>query len=762
MIAFLEKEFNIKVLKNKILDGYDNKNYHITTDEKDFIYKTYKHSESLKDITVAENEVLLHLQEEFDSYIPQPVPHSDNSYIKTIDSENGKVISRMLTFLSGEFLGDTKHTTSLFESLGSFLARLDIKLKDLKNYTIQARKLKWDIQYLDLNKKYISDISNPKDRNVVTYFFNQFEEIVRPIIPKLRKQIVHNDANEWNVLVQNGKISGIIDFGDLAHTFLINELAIAITYGCYDKENPLEWAQIIIKAYHQKVPLEEKELKILYYLIAARLCISVCNSAHTRKVNPNNTYTSVSEKSAWRMLYRWLSINPLKAENEFRKAAGYSMLAQIHSDEVLKRRLQHISPLLSLSYKKPIHMVRSAFQYMYDAEGNTFLDAYNNIPHVGHSHPKVVEAGKKQMAKLNTNTRYLFDELAIYAEKLLNHFPSELNKVFFVNSGSAASDLAIRMANNHTGSKHMMVMELGYHGNTQTSIEISDYKFNNPKGNGQKKHIIKTTIPDTYKGRYQNYNPEAGKQYGLDALAQIKDSEVPISAFISEPIVGCAGQVPLPKGYLNEVYPAIRAQGGICISDEVQTGFGRIGEHFWGFEASGVIPDMVILGKPIANGHPMGAVVCTDEIAASFEKGVEFFSSFGGNPVSCAIATAVLDVIEEEGLQQNAKLVGEHYSSLFRELMKKYPCIGDVRGAGLFIGCEIVKDNSKDPDTALASHIKNELRRKHILISTDGPFDNIIKTKPALCFSFENAETVVRAIDKILETHYNRVDGREQ
>jgi 4-aminobutyrate aminotransferase-like enzyme len=757
MNTFLENEFGIKILNTKMLDGYDNKNYHITTEVEDFIYKTYSYSEALKDTVEAENEVLLYLQREFDSYIPKPIPFKDKSYVKLVDSANGKVISRMLSFLKGEFLGKAKHTPALFESLGTFLATLDIQLKDLKNYTIQARKWEWDIQYFDLNKKYISAIPDVKDRNVVHYFFQQFEEIVRPVIPELRKQVIHNDANEWNILVKEGKISGIIDFGDVAHSFLINELAIAITYGCYDKEHPLEWAVILIKAYHQVLPLEVKELKILYYLIAARLCTSVCNSAHARKADPDNAYASVSEKSAWKMLYRWLAINPIQAENEFRKAAGFSRLKQTPIAEVLKRRYQHISPILSLSYKNPIHMVRSAFQYMYDADGNTFLDAYNNIPHVGHSHPKVVAAGQQQMAKLNTNTRYLFDELALYAEKLLNHFPPKLNKVFFVNSGSAASDLAIRMANTHTNSKHMMVMELGYHGNTQTSIEISDYKFNNPKGKGQKQHIIKTPLPDTYKGKYQKDHPNAGKQYGLDAVAQIKESTVPISAFISEPVVGCAGQVPLPKGYLNEVYPAIRAQGGICISDEVQTGFGRLGNHFWGFEASNVIPDMVILGKPIANGHPMGAVVCTAEIAASFEKGVEFFSSFGGNPVSCAIATAVLDVIEEERLQENARVVGEHYVALLKDLMPKYPCIGDVRGSGLFIGCEIVKDNTKDPNTALASYLKNELRNKHILISTDGPFDNIIKTKPALCFSKKNAEVVVAAIDTVLKTHYTKV-----
>jgi 4-aminobutyrate aminotransferase-like enzyme len=400
-------------------------------------------------------------------------------------------------------------------------------------------------------------------------------------------------------------------------------------------------------------------------------------------------------------------------------------------------------------------MVKSAFQYMYDAEGNTFLDAYNNIPHVGHSHPKVVEAAQRQLAKLNTNTRYIYDELADYAEKLLKHFPSQLNKVFFVNSGSAASDLAVRMANNHTKSNTMMVMESGYHGNTQIAIDISDYKFNNPKGDGQKNHIIKTILPDTYRGKYTADITNAGTLFGKDAVAQIEQSKQPISAFISEPILGCAGQVPLADGYLKEVYPAIRAQGGICISDEVQTGFGRLGDHFWGYEAYGVIPDMVILGKPIANGHPMGAVVCTLEIAESFEKGVEFFSSFGGNPVSCAIASAVLDVIEEEKLQENAKVVGDYYMSLLKDMMKKYSCIGDVRGSGLFIGFDIVEDNSKTPNTALASHIKNELRNKHILVSTDGPYDNVIKTKPPLCFSKKNAETVVTTVSDILATYNN-------
>ncbi|MFX0558543.1 aminotransferase class III-fold pyridoxal phosphate-dependent enzyme [Maribacter sp. CXY002] len=757
MDSFLEKEFGISITKRKKLDGYDNANYLISTEKDTYIYKTYPNSGSTYDVVKAETETLLFLAEEYGTKIPKPIPFKDHSYVKLIGTGDEKKVCRMLSFLEGEFMGAVKHSTSLFESLGTFLAKLDVQLKGLKNYTIQARQWEWDLQYVDLNKKYSNAIPNAKDRNIVTYFFNQFEEVVRPYFPELRKQIIHNDANEWNILAQNGKISGIIDFGDLAHSFLINELAIAITYACYDKENPLEWAVIIVKSYHYILPLEEKEIHILYYLIAARLCISVCNSAHSRIVAPSNEYTSVSEKSAWKMLYHWLTINPLHAENEFRKAAGISDIPTVAIDRVIAKRHRYISPILSLSYEKPIHMVRAAFQYMYDTSGNTFLDAYNNIPHVGHAHPTVVTAGQEQLAKLNTNTRYLYDELADYAEQLLNYFPPELNKVFFVNSGSAASDLAMRMAHSHTGFKHIMVMEAGYHGNTQMAIDISDYKFNNPKGQGQKNHIIKTPLPDTYKGKYKMDQPKAGTLYGKDTVAQIENSPFPISTFISEPIVGCAGQVPLAKGYLKEVYPAIRAKGGVCISDEVQTGFGRLGDYFWGFELQGVTPDMVILGKPIANGHPMGAVVCTAEIAASFEKGVEFFSSFGGNPVSCAMASAVLKVVEEEKLQENARLVGNYYRSLLKKLMQKYPCIGDVRGSGLFIGLEIVQANTELPDTALANHIKNELRNRHILISTDGPFDNVIKTKPPLCFSKENAERVVTAIETILKTYYNRI-----
>ncbi|MBC8754048.1 aminotransferase class III-fold pyridoxal phosphate-dependent enzyme [Kordia sp. YSTF-M3] len=756
MKKLIQEQFEFGALEIKRLNGYENVNYLIDRSLSKNIFKTYKYSKELLSILEAENKALLHLQEENEDKFPKPIPFANGDFIKVLDINSESTICRMLSFLDGEFLGDTKATSELFKSFGVFLAQMNIRFQKFNSYVLKARQWEWDIQYLHLNKKYIADISNPHDRNIVNYFFQQFEENVTPILPALRKQIIHNDANEWNVLVKNGKISGIIDFGDLAYSLLINELSVAITYGCYDKKEPLEWAIIILKSYHEVLPLEEKEIKVLYYTIAARLCISVCNSANSRKTNPDNEYATSSEKPAWAMLHKWIEINPTHAENQFRKAIGLPSKQPKTTEEEINNRLKHISPILSLSYKQPIAMARAAFQYMYDTHGNTFLDAYNNIPHVGHSHPKVVAAGQKQMALLNTNTRYLYDLLPTYAEKLLSKFPKSLNKVYFVNSGSAASDLAMRMVDAHTKHEKIMVMEHGYHGNTQLSIDISDYKFSNEKGDGKKNHILKTPIPDTYRGTYKTNDGSAGQLYAKDAIKKIAQSELPIAAFISEPIVGCGGQIPLAKGYLKELYPVIRKQGGVCISDEVQTGFGRLGDHFWGFEAQEVVPDIVIIGKPMGNGHPMGAVITTDEISDSFSKGVEFFSSFGGNPVSCAIGLSVLEVIEEENLQENAKIVGDFYKSLFMDLQSNYDCIGDVRGSGLFIGVEIIKNEALDPDTKLAAHIKNELRNQHILISTDGPFDNVLKTKPPLCFTKENAQLVVEKMEEVLKTYYKK------
>lgn len=750
MEELLKDHFNFGEVAIKKLDGYENLNYRVKTEIGVYIFKTYKNNSETLDLVEAENEALLHLQASKNSLYPTPISFNDGSFIKKLEISGEVRVCRMLSFLEGQFFGDVPQTQELFQSFGKFIAELDEKFLSHKNYAIKARSWEWNITDLELNRKYIADIPEAGRRKIVAYFFQQYQEIVVPELSNLRKSFIHNDPNEWNVLVNDGEVSSIIDFGDIAHSVLVADLAIAIAYACYDKENPLEWAAYILASYHNTLPLEQKEISVLFYLIAAKMCISVCNSAYSRKANPENSYATSSEAKAWTLLDKLIEIGPIQAENVFRKAIGLSNKEAKTEAVMLEERQQSLGSILSVSYSKPIFMDRAAFQYMYDAQGSSFLDAYNNIPHVGHAHPAVVEAGQHQMAKLNTNTRYLYDSLNSYAAQLLSKFPESLCKVYFVNSGSAASDLAIRMVQAHVGHKRLMVMEHGYHGNTQIGIDISDYKFSNKAGQGQKDHIIKTSIPDTYRGKYTNNDGSAGLAYAQEAINLLKGSEQ-VAAFISEPIVGCGGQVPLAKGYLKALYPEIRRQGGLCISDEVQTGFGRLGDHFWGYEAQEVVPDLVILGKPMGNGHPIGAVVCTQKVSDSFSKGVEFFSSFGGNPVSCAIGSAVLDTIETEGLQENARNVGDYYKSLFKSLQQDFSCIGDVRGSGLFIGVELIKSSeTKDPNTDLAQFIKNELRNRHILVSTDGPFDNVIKSKPPLCFTKQNAELVVETLKDVL------------
>jgi len=744
--SILKSRFGIVEAIVITLEGYDSTNYKIESEKGVFVLKQNSFSKKTLTELKAENQIFENLKVLRSYDFPIAIPSLKKESIVIVEDQ----IFRLLPFIEGEFLGDVPHTPTLLRSFGEFLAKMDKEIHNRYQSAIIGKETQWDLKHFKFNYKYLEYISNPKDRSLVDYFFMQFHEHVYPIEHQLRKGIIHNDGNDWNVLTKDGKVSGIIDFGDMCHSWLINEVAIAITYVMMSKEKPLEIASEVIKGYHSIFPLKELEIDILYYLVAARLCISVCNSAYAKTLKPDSEYITVSEKPAWELLHKWIAINPTRAKDSFRETVGFHKTEKKSSEQQLQRRKKSFSTALSLSYSNPIQMQQSAFQYMYDVEGNTFLDAYNNIMLTGHCHPKVVRAGQQAMAKLNTNTRYIYDDLLSYGEKLLAKFPEKLNKIFFVNSGSAASDLAIRMATSYAQKKKIMVLEHGYHGNTQIGIDISHYKYDHQGGTGRQDYILATPMPKVFGSGFKD-DGTAGNFFAKQTKKLINTSKDEIATFIAEPIVGCGGQVPLAKGYLKQIYKAIRAQGGVCISDEVQVGFGRLGDFFWGYEMYDVIPDMVILGKPMANGHPIGAVVSTSEIAESFDNGLEFFSSFGGNPVSCAIGEAVLNVIEEEGLQEHANKVGSYLMNSLNELQTKYPEILDVRGSGLFIGVEIGGSNTK-----LATSIKNGLRENHILIGTDGPGDSVLKIKPPLTFNTIDADKLVLHIQTQLQHFLKR------
>ena len=425
--------------------------------------------------------------------------------------------------------------------------------------------------------------------------------------------------------------------------------------------------------------------------------------------------------------------------------------------KILELRKKYLSPSLSLSYEDPIHIVRGEGQYLYDAEGLRYLDTVNNIQHVGHCHPKVVSAAMEQNTLLNTNTRYLDETIVRYAKLLTKKLPDGLDVCFFTNSGSESNDLALRIARCITGSKETIVLDGAYHGHLSSLIEISPYKHNAPGGEGPPDFVYSIPLPDSFRGIYRGDNCTADYVNEVKkVIYKINDSSKTLSAFFVEALMGCGGQIVLPEGFLKKSFELVRKSGGLCIADEVQIGFGRMGTDFWGFETCGVIPDIVTLGKSIGNGHPLSAVVTTKEIADQFNNGMEYFNSYGGNPVSCAIGEAVLDVIEDEGLQENAEIVGSYLIEELFKLQSKYTFIGQIRGQGLFIGIELISNtDTLKPNKTLAAKIVNQMKNAGILISIDGPDHNVLKIKPPMVFNLENANELVINLKTIFNKNYD-------
>jgi 4-aminobutyrate aminotransferase-like enzyme/Ser/Thr protein kinase RdoA (MazF antagonist) len=423
-------------------------------------------------------------------------------------------------------------------------------------------------------------------------------------------------------------------------------------------------------------------------------------------------------------------------------------------EQTLIARKETLGANLSLSYDRPLKIVRGWRQYLYDDTGRAFLDVYNNVPLVGHSHPRVVRAAQEQLAVLNTNTRYLHDRATRYAERLTQLLPAPLCVCFFVNSGSEANELALRLARTHTCREDIIVLDHAYHGHTTALIDISPYKFNGPGGGGKKPWVHVAPLPDDYRGPYRRDDLYAGRKYAeqvADILERTKSEKCEVAAFIAETLPSVGGQIVFPQDYLAETYRHVRNAGALCIADEVQVGFGRLGTDFWGFETQQVVPDIVVLGKPIGNGFPLAAVITTREIAASFANGMEFFSTFGGNPVACAAGLAVLDVLKDENLQQNALHVGEQLKSSLRILQEKHGLIGDVRGAGLFLGIDLVVDReTRAPAPRQAAYVVNRLRDRGILTGTDGPHHNVLKLRPPLIFTKQDSDLFVATLDTIL------------
>ncbi len=759
--AMASKIYGLEPAEIKPLPGDRSENFLIqTASARKYVLKissSFDHPEELD----FENKVILKLSQELPDYrFPLPQFDLSGELLSCYETRDETFYLRLFDYVEGPSLADLQSVPlSLWSEIGRLLARIDLVLKDFY-HAGSRRELPWDVKNVPWSKDRLKYVTDPVKRRQLDYALLQIETYLLPVSTGLRRQVIYGDGNEHNFILQVKKdtyrLTGLIDFGDMSDSFLAAEPAIALTYAMMKTSAPEEAVKVLLSAYHKINPLQPAELDVLYYLILSRLVISLTMAAWRHQSEPENKYMTVSEEPGWKLLNSLLTSNPEKWRRLFYKSCKLEPAPLwLESEKLLKFRNEHISEAMSLTYRQPLHITRGAGQYLFDDRGGAYLDCVNNVCHLGHCHPRVARAVARQMARLNTNTRYLYDVLALYVEKLLSKFPAKFQYCFLVNSGSEANDLALRLARNYTGGSEMLVLDGAYHGNLTSLIEISPYKFDGPGGKGAPAFVHKLTTPDPYRGPFRGHSQATGLKYAAEAkkvIENVKAENKKLVGLIAEPIMGCAGQVIFPPGYLKLVFDEVHKAGGVCIADEVQVGFGRPGRFFWGFESQEASPDIVTLGKPIGNGHPIGAVVTTEEIARLFVTGMEYFNTFGGNPVSCAAGLAVLEAIEEENLQENAGLVGDYFLKELKKLQKSHRLIGDVRGLGLFIGVELVKDRkTRLPATKEAELIAEKMKKNKILVTTEGPYHQVLKIKPAIIFNQDNVDLFVETLDKILK-----------
>lgn len=925
-----------------------------------------------------------------DDVTPRVIRNHTGDYSCELETATGTRPVWITTWIEGQLFAQLPHVDENHcHLLGATLGQITLALSNFSHQNAK-RQLKWDLCQASWIERDMEAIEDTQLRHLVTDAYTDFERI-ETSLAKVRQGVIHNDANDYNLLVtatNKARHMRVIDFGDMCHSVIVGDVAIAAAYAGMHLSDPLQAIDSVVAGFHNCMELSDQELALVMPLIRMRLAVSVTNASIQQRLRPDDPYVTISQVGARRLLrvlhgrdnrvaherlrracklpptlppariaehlcknaaqhHRVLATaapmemaavldlsfdsttggdNPLEFDSteaahriaqEMQQAgcevaigryaeprpiytdaafgnetptgnrrtvhlgidlfapAGTEVMAPIaghvHSTDVcnsdldygglvvLKHQLPdgtafgslygHLDPesiaglcpgqpidagetfaqlgdkhsnggwpphlhlqilaadpaelpdvprgvadpddlddhqliypdpssLLGLpdkravycdpsselhsqrqqsfasnlktSYVTPLALVRGYGHTLFDSQGRRFLDAYNNVPHVGHCHPRVTRAVQNQTALLATNTRYLHAGMQRYADRLGELLPNELSVFFFTPSGSEANELALRIARKHTGAKDVCVMDHGYHGHTIATMAMSPYKFRQQGAPAKPDWVHVTVQPDVYRGAHQG--PDAGKLYA-DEVAAVIDALITndrkLAGYICECLPSVGGQMELPEGFLQAVYAKVRAANGLCIADDVQTGLWRTGTHAFGFEKQEVVPDLLVLGKPLGGGFPLGAVITTPEIAASFAQGPEFFSTFGGSTVAMAAGTAVLDVLRDEGLADNARIVGKKLIHGLRQLQQTYELIGDVRGAGFFLGVELVKDRqSKTPATAAASRIKNKLRTHRVLIGTDGPHDNVLKIRPPMSFDSAAADCLITQLDK--------------
>ena len=686
--------------------------------------------------------------------VPPVIPTFNDLPFIELEISGISMLARLQKFLPGQAWAESKSTSSLLHSIGACIAQTHEALAEFDDANGDAdHNNVWNLNEALQHRNSISYVEDSDMRASLERCFYIFSQLAKPLLDACPQGMLHGDVNDENVLVDMDEVVGLLDVGDAGGGALIEDIAICLAYALQQSGVDLEQARALIEGYESVRMLTDIEYQVVFPLILARLATSACIGAARKKSQPDHVTWFSHESATFEAIHRLIGVSPFEA---MAVLSGKKRKKCTSAIQLQNRRTSFLAPSLSLSYEEPLHIVRGEGAHLFSDRGFPYLDLVNNVCHVGHTHPHVVREISRQASALNTNTRYLHSHIVDYADRLQKTLPTALDTCFFVNSGSEANELALRLARAATGSQDILVIDGTYHGNTSNCVAMSPYKFNGPGGEGAPDWVHVVPVPDQYRGVVRGEVADVGKAYADTVHSVIHDLHRKgrkLAGFFAEPILSCGGQIPLPEGYLAEAFQHVRNAGGVCIADEVQVGFGRVGDSFWGFELHQVVPDIVVMGKPIGNGHPMGAVVTTRAIAEAFNTGMEFFSTFGGNPVSCACGLAVLDVIEHEGLQERARSLGAFFLNGLRELQRRHAIIGDVRGHGLFIGIELVRDRTTlEPASNEATTIVNAMRTRGVLLSTDGPLHNVIKIKPPLVVSEEDIRMTLRLLDDVLNT----------
>ena len=742
------------------LPGERDSNFRLrTADGREFVLKIQEVAADAES-TGCLVSVLDHLAEQ-DPALPVPrlFPAQNGEAIGRFSRDESDYAACLLSFLPGRLLAGSRPSDGLLHDTGATLARLDRALQGFFHPSLN-RRLAWDVRRLPELAEFSGYIEAPALRGTVDRIAGAFRSCL-PRLRGLRGQAIHGDCHAANLLTDadGQSICGILDFGDMIHAPLIFEPAVAMSELLTEAATPLASVAAVLRGYTLGQTVRADEVELLYDIITARHAVTLLVHAWRRHHDSSGARAlDVAAMHSERSLHHLESMNRQALIRTWHEAAGTlsgpagaRSEAAVETDTAgapavdLARRHRLMGAGAELFYEKPLHLVRGAGVWLYDAQGRAYLDVYNNVPHVGHTHPTVVAAIQKQTAILATHTRYLHEKILEYAERLTARFPAHLNACIFVNSGSEANDVAWRMARMATGHHGGLVMENAYHGVTDAVAALTP-----SRGRPHEPWVVTIAPPPDGlgPGDAMSAAEHAAAARDVDgAIETLRERGFAPAAFYIDTAITSSGIFDPPPAWAAAVTARMRAAGSLIVADEVQYGLGRPGSHFWGFERRGLEPDIVTLGKPVANGYPMGVVVANRTLIEAFQAKFGFFSTFGGGAVAAAAGLAVLEVLDREELTANAASVGGYLREQLESVAARHECLGSVRGAGLLLGLDVLERDGS-PSKLRNKRIVNALASEaRILIGYEGPYASILKLRPPMPFRREHADLLVQAID---------------